>query len=395
MKFVLFCHSLASDWNHGNAHFLRGVVSELQARGHSVATYEPHDGWSRRNLIEDQGPQALERFAREFKELSSHLYDPATLDVDAAVEGADAVIVHEWTDPALVARIGRSGARSHAHLFFHDTHHRSATDPDALAALDLSCYDGVLAFGLEIANRYLHNGWTRLAWVWHEAADVRRFRPLPAARDGDVVWIGNWGDDERSRELDEFLIGPIARLGVRARVHGVRYPSAARAALEAAGIEYGGWAPNYEVPEIFSRFRCTVHVPRRIYTQVLKGVPTIRMFEALACGIPLVSAPWEDAERLFRAPGVDYLIARDGREMEHQLRAVLEDPALAASLRRNGLETILSRHTCAHRVDELLRIIAGLEAASRHAPHLAVRDQHVRAQDGRAAPVRASDSGWP
>ena len=43
MRIVIFCHSLISVWNHGNAHFLRGIVSELLARGHSVATYEPRN----------------------------------------------------------------------------------------------------------------------------------------------------------------------------------------------------------------------------------------------------------------------------------------------------------------------------------------------------------------
>ena len=79
------------------------------------------------------------------------------------------------------------------------------------------------------------------------------------------------------------------------------------------------------------------------------------MFEALACGIPLVSAPWSDAEGLFR-PGRDYLLARTEDEMVAQLRAVLEDDGLAQALRDSGLERILARHTCAHRVDELLTI---------------------------------------
>jgi len=46
MHFVMFYHSLVSDWNHGNAHFLRGVVRELLARGHRVDVYEPQHGWS-------------------------------------------------------------------------------------------------------------------------------------------------------------------------------------------------------------------------------------------------------------------------------------------------------------------------------------------------------------
>jgi spore maturation protein CgeB len=81
------------------------------------------------------------------------------------------------------------------------------------------------------------------------------------------------------------------------------------------------------------------------------------MFEALACGIPLVSAPWSDAENLFR-PGVDYLVAANGTAMKRHLRTVLDDAALRNDLVAKGIETIRSRHTCTHRVDELLDILA-------------------------------------
>jgi spore maturation protein CgeB len=100
-------------------------------------------------------------------------------------------------------------------------------------------------------------------------------------------------------------------------------------------------------------------VPRRPYVEALPGIPTIRPFEALACGIPLVSAPWRDDDRLFTA-GKDYLVARDGAEMKRQLRAVLEDQGLAKSLADHGRETVLARHTCAHRVDELFSILEEL-----------------------------------
>jgi spore maturation protein CgeB len=82
-------------------------------------------------------------------------------------------------------------------------------------------------------------------------------------------------------------------------------------------------------------------------------VPTIRVFEALACGIPLVSAPWDDVEGLF-IPGIDFLVAANGSEMTSHLRDVLNDSALATTLAKHGRDTILARHTCAHRVDELL-----------------------------------------
>lgn len=362
MKFCLFYHSLVSDWNHGNAHFLRGVVGELLGRGHEVRVYEPRDGWSRAQL-QQQSPGAADDFHRAFPRLRSEEYDPATLDVAAALEGADVAIVHEWTDPALLERVAEHRTREGKYgLLFHDTHHRAVSDPDALAAMRVDRFDGVLAFGASLADQYARLGWGRRVWVWHEAADTAVFRPASAPHDrGDLVWIGNWGDDERVRELQEFLIEPVRRLRLKARVHGVRYPEHALAALGRAGIEYAGWIANHRVPEIFAAFRVTVHVPRRPYVAMLPGIPTIRVFEALACGIPLVSAPWDDCEGLFR-PG-DFVMVNTGDEMAAALQRILQDPDYAADLRTRGLETITQRHTCAHRVDELLHIVHAVKQA--------------------------------
>src|SRR3954454_7701229 len=81
VKFVLFYHSLVSDWNHGNAHFLRGVAAELLDRGHRVDIYEPRDGWSLQNLIGDYGQRAVEEFERAFPRLRSRQYTLDTLDL--------------------------------------------------------------------------------------------------------------------------------------------------------------------------------------------------------------------------------------------------------------------------------------------------------------------------
>ncbi len=363
MKFVLFYHSLVSDWNHGNAHFLRGVVAELQARGHAVDVYEPEGGWSRMQMLAEGGPEAEAAYAAHFPTLRSRTYDPDTLDLDAALDGADVVLVHEWNEPELVARIGRDrppGCR----LLFHDTHHRSVTAPDDMARYDLSGYDGVLAFGEAVRQRYLAHDWAAAAWTWHEAADVRVFHPIPGLpREGDLVWIGNWGDDERSRELSEYLIDPVRDLGLRARVHGVRYPPEALEALASAGIDYRGWIANHMAPDTFARFRMTVHVPRRPYVRALPGIPTIRVFEALACGIPLVSASWPDSEGLF-TPGRDFLVAGSGEAMRAHLRALAHDDAMAEELAAQGLRTILDRHTCGHRVDQLLAILDAVPVAA-------------------------------
>jgi spore maturation protein CgeB len=367
MRFVMFYHSLVSDWNHGNAHFLRGVATELQALGHEVTVYEPADGWSRRQLLETQGPGPIEAFGACYPTLRGQIYDRDTLDLDRALAGADVVIAHEWNDPQLIAALGAhrsrgGGVQQHQgpayQLFFHDTHHRAVTDPEALGRLDLRHYDGVLAFGGVLAEIYRGRGWSDRVFVWHEAADTRVFHPrAPAAEQRlDLVWVGNWGDDERAAELEEFLLGPVRALGLSAEVWGVRYPASALEALERAGIRYRGWLPNFEVPAVFARARLTVHVPRRPYAQALAGIPTIRPFEAMACGIPLISAPWRDSEGLFREGG-DYLVARDGEQMATHMRALLTHPALAHKLSATALATISARHTCGHRARELLEIV--------------------------------------
>jgi spore maturation protein CgeB len=365
MRVVMFYHSLVSDWNHGNAHFLRGVVSELLARGHEVRVLEPVESWSRQNLVHEHGAAAIAGFSQAYPGLSSRWYQPQSLDLDRELEDADLVLVHEWNEHRLVEDIGRHRAlHGGYHLLFHDTHHRSVTQRESMAQYRLDHYDGVLAFGDVIRQRYLDEGWASRVWTWHEAADTRVFYPRhPDSIEGDLVWVGNWGDEERTAELEEFLIQPVEHLGLRARVHGVRYPEQAQQRLAQAGIEYGGWLPNYAVPETFARFRLTLHIPRRPYVEALSGIPTIRVFEALACGIPLICSPWQDTEHLFR-PGEDFLMVSNGSEMRGQIESLLAEPERAALLARNGLETILSRHTCAHRVDELMRVMAELNGTT-------------------------------
>ncbi len=362
MKVVLFYHSLLSDWNHGSAHFLRGIASDMVSRGHSVEIYEPANAWSLENLRAQYGDAPVDRFREVYPGLDSVQYCLDRLDLDRALERADIVIVHEWNAHELVRRVGEHRARGgNYRLFFHDTNHRMVTDPAIMGAYDLSNFDGVLAFGDVLRELYESSGRVRHAWTWHEAADIRVFRPLPKIETiGDLVWIGNWGDGERTAELEEFLIQPSRQLRLRSRVHGVRYPADAISKLRAAGIDYANWLPNFDVPQVFAKFRVTVHVPRRPYVQALPGIPTIRVFEALACGIPLVCSPWPDAEGLFE-PGNDFLVARNTTEMAGHLRAILNEPALANSLVEHGLQTIYDHHTCAHRVDELFAIHAALE----------------------------------
>ncbi|HLM68111.1 MAG TPA: glycosyltransferase [Longimicrobium sp.] len=366
MRIVFFIHSAVSDWNHGNAHFVRGLMSALTRMGHDVVSYEPRGAWSVENLLRDHGVGPIVEFARAYPEIDVRSYDPQSAslsdDLAAAVAGADLVLVHEWNDPHVVNALPALVRAAGGIPLFHDTHHRPVSQPEAIARFDLQAYDGVLAFGDVLRDVYRQRFGVARAWTFHEAADVVRFRPLDLPRSTDVIWIGNWGDEERTQELRDYWLGAAKRFPeLRFAAHGVRYPEYALAELAQAGVEFRGWAPSVTVPEAFARSRVTLHVPRRAYVQMLRGIPTIRVFEALACGIPLVSAPWLDSEHLF-APG-DYVPVDTPEAMWQALHRFATDDDARAEQAERGLRSILARHTCDHRAVQLMEIVADLGSA--------------------------------
>jgi spore maturation protein CgeB len=162
--------------------------------------------------------------------------------------------MHEWNEPSLVNRIGRLRANGGDFtLLFHDTHHRAATSPEEMSRFDLSGYDGVLAFGAAIGDIYRKRGWGRRVWTWHEAADTSIFYPRKAdSPEGDLVWVGNWGDGERGEEIREFLLEPARALSLSADIFGVRYPDEAKSDLQSHGVRYRGWLANHRVPQTFA-----------------------------------------------------------------------------------------------------------------------------------------------
>lgn len=346
---VLFCHSMLSDWKNSEASFLRGVATELAVRGHGLRIFEPLDASSLHELVNDQGLAPLNDFQEYFPLLLPERFSPESLDLVSALADTELVLVAEGTEPGLVKRIGEHRRQSsHYRLLYHDSQHRQ--EPD------LCNYDGALVAGKSLAEWYERRGLAQRTWTWPAAADVRIFKPQQYADSiGDLVWSGTWDSEARNDELREFLLRPIAELGLDAEVYGPRYSRRVQEEVERAGAGYRGWVASFLMPALYSRFRATVHLPRRALTQTLPGIPSAHLFEALACGLPVVSAPWHDLDELFR-PGRDYLLAEDGVDMVDLLRRVLDDVGLADELAQAGRRTILEHHTCGHRVDELIAI---------------------------------------
>ncbi len=362
LRIAYFAHTVRSDWNNGNAHFVRGLLRAMNSLGHKVTAFEPEMDWSYENLLdEQQGSQSIDQFARTYSDVFIQTYAAAEVDAsfhDLWVERlreVQVVILHEWNLPTFATLLLRLRDVLHFKLLFHDTHHRASSSPDSFATLGLEHFDGVLAFGEALRRIYVDRFHLRQVWTLHEAADITVFQPVSnQAVEQEVVWIGNWGEGERADEIREYLVQPCAALDARCKVYGVRYPKDGVAELQQAGIAYGGYLPNLDAPLLYARSRMTLHIPRQQYAAALAGIPTIRVFEALSCGIPLISAPWRDTEALFR-PG-DFRFATDGKEMLEAMQDLLRHPAKAVDQAHRGLETVLARHTCDHRARELTGI---------------------------------------
>ena len=358
-RVAYFAHSLRSDWNNGNAHFLRGLLRNLGQLGHVVRIFELESDWSIDNLrTEEKGEQSLEQFGNVYPDLTVQTYaqDLSEGDLAESLSDVDIVVLHEWNPTALAHTLLKLRESLKFKLIFHDTHHRASSSPESIAQFGIDRFDGVFAFGESLRNIYAESFGISRVWTVHEAADISVFKPLPGVRKSDdVVWIGNWGDGERSKEISQFLLEPATALqDHRFSVYGVRYPSDGVEALQRAGVRYHGYLPNLSAPSVYSAARLTVHIPRQQYAAAMTGIPTIRVFEALACGIPLISAPWADTENLFREG--DYMSVRNAQEMRRAMEFLLSDPEAAEQQALHGLETVLARHTCRHRAEQLVTI---------------------------------------
>ncbi len=359
----IFAHSLISDWNHGNAHFLRGLARDLGRMGHEVRCHEELGSWSLSNLVKSEQHKSIEtidNFRKAFPELRIFFYqNDGTLEshLKAQLRHADVVLIHEWNEPRVVNAILALKSQLGFRVLLHDTHHRAFTRPGELLRFHLHLFDGVLAFGEPLRKIYRDSLGMHNVFTFHEAADVETFHPIDSEKPNDVLWIGNWGDEERTRELEEFLIRPAAALpNTRFVAHGVRYPADAKMKLQDAGIDYRGYLPNLEAPTAYAQSKLALHLPRDPYQNQLGGIPTIRVFEALACGATLLCSPWQDRDLLFRS-AEDFVVLPDGQSMQEEIQHLLKDDNARRQIGASGLQTVLKRHTTRHRAEQLTEIL--------------------------------------
>jgi spore maturation protein CgeB len=346
VKLVIFGLTLSSSWGNGHATLWRGLCRALVARGHRVVFFE-----------QDRPYYAAHRDYPELPGGRLRLY-PKWDDIRAAarreLEDADAGLVSSYCGDALAATelLLESPVTVRA---FYDLDTPVTLEAlgqgqrvDYLGPRGLADYDLVLSFtGGRALEELQSKLGARHVVPLYGSVDPAVHRPvLPETRfAADLSYLGTYAAD-RQAVLETLFIDPARqRQDQRFVIGGAQYP------------EKFPWAPNIyfvrhlepaQHPAFFCSSRLTLNVTRRAM-KAMGYCPSGRLFEAAACGAPLLSDHWEGIEH-FLAPGREILIAGSAADTI----AALDRPESA--LRRMGAaarERILQEHTSTHRALEL------------------------------------------
>lgn len=353
MKLVVLGLSLSSSWGNGHATTFRALSKAFAARGHDVHFLERDVPWYASHRDEP---------APDYCRLDLYPTLGALDEWRGTIAEADAVIVGSYVpDGVAVARLVQDWAQGATAFYDIDT-------PVTLAALDrgtcaylspevIPGFDLYLSFtgGPTLARIERQYG-SRAARPLYCSADTDRYRPTGAARRWDLSYLGTYSPD-RQPTLERLLIEPARRAPDRRFVvAGPQYPAGIDWPANVERIEH---LPPADHPDFYSASRATLNVTRA--DMIAAGwSPSVRLFEAAACGTPIVSDRWD---------GIDDLLVPD-REI---LLADTTDDALAA-LDRDDLSAIgdaarmrvLAQHGAIHRAAELEHhLIAAIAAARR------------------------------
>jgi spore maturation protein CgeB len=350
MKLVVFGLTVSSSWGNGHATLWRGLIRALAGRGCRVVFFERDVEWyaSNRDLTELRGAELV-------------LYpDWASVRARAARELADAdaaMVTSYCPDARAASRLVQSGRG--ASIFYDlDTPVTLARLEDGasvpyLPTEGLGGFDLVLSYTGGAALEALRDrlGARRTAPLYGHA-DPEVHRPVAAAEPpADLSYIGTYAED-RQAALEALFIEP-ARLRPEKRfvLAGASYPADFP---WTENIWFKQHLPPPEHPGFFAATRLTLNVTRRDMA-AMGWAPSGRLFEAAACGAPVLSDSWDGLTDFFE-PGREILLA-DGTAAA--LEALDRSPEDLARIGRAARERVLAEHTSDHRAAALLGLLEG------------------------------------
>lgn len=356
LDIVILGLTISSSWGNGHATTYRALVRELSRRGHRVLFLERDVPW-----------YATSRDQPRPRHFRLALYE-SLADLErryaAAVRGADFVMVGSYVPQgAAVGAWATATARGPVGFYDIDT-------PVTLSKLArgecpylspelIPRYDLYLSFtGGPTLRRIERTYGARRAVPLYCSVDPRAYRPLASPQRWDLAYLGTYSDD-RQPVLERLLLKPARNWrGGRFAVVGPQYPAGIRWPANVERIEH---LPPAAHAAFYNAQRFTLNVTRA--DMVRAGwSPSVRLFEAAACGTAIISDAWEGLETFF-VPGAEILVAAEGDEVLAALRSAPESQRrrIGAAARQRAL----AAHTAAHRAAELEGYIQAARAARR------------------------------
>jgi spore maturation protein CgeB len=334
--------SITSSWGNGHATNYRSLLGALERRGHDVLFLERDVPWYAAN--------------RDFEAPFVHLYDGIddlarfTDDIGCA----DLVVIGSYVpDGCDVAELVLGEAAGVTAFWDIDTPVTAAKlargdfeylSPDLVGRFDL-----YLSF---TGGPFLKRLGARRPTPFYCVADPALYRPLDLPKRWELGYLGTYSAD-RQPKVDELVLGPARALPEsRFAVAGPQYPSEV---AWPCNVDRFDSLPPPEHPAFYGAQRFTLNVTRA--DMVAAGwSPSVRLFEAAACAVPVISDWWEGLDAFFE-PGREILIAEDGDAVLRHLRE--GDPAVGLRAR----DRVLAEHTAAHRAAELEEHVSGVRRA--------------------------------
>jgi spore maturation protein CgeB len=344
LDIVVLGLSITSSWGNGHATTYRALLRALAGRGHRVLFLERDVPWYAAHRDLPQPPYGRTALYASLAELRERWA--------AAVRSAELVVVGSYVpEGSAVGEWALAVATGPVVFYDIDTPVTIATlhagECEYLSRALLPRYDAYLSFtGGRLLERVASELGARCVAPLYCSVDPVLYAPIDAEPEWDLGYMGTYSAD-RQPPLEALLLA-AARAWPAGRfvVAGPQYPMGIAWPTNVARIEHV--APARHVA-FYGAQRFTLNVTRRAMVDAGHS-PSVRLFEAAACAVPVISDAWPGLEEFFR-PGDEILIAHDARDTLAYLRELPESER--RELGQRARARVLAAHTAAHRAAEL------------------------------------------
>ena len=357
MHLVIFGLALSSSWGNGHATLWRGLLRALAEQGHSITFFEKdvpyyaahRDAWPQPHKVElalytslqhDRDRIARKLRAADVAMVTSFCPEGAAVCDRVLGSGVPFTCFYDLDTPVTLRAL------------------ETGSPVDYLPARGLAGFDLVLSYtggrALEAIASRLH---ARSVAPLYGFVDPNAHRPsLPdPAFAADLSYLGTYAPD-RQALLAELLLKPAQHLPQqRFLIGGAMYP---QDFPWAPNIFFARHVPPELHPAFFSSSRLTLNITRAPMA-AYGWCPSGRLFEAAACGAPLLSDVWEGLDSFF-TPDEEILLARSSDDV---LAALDRSPEELARMASRARERVLAEHTAAHRARQLEALFSHETAA--------------------------------